>query len=138
MPQAFDVKLDVSSRSECRTCNFLAVALSSIVHHLSSNQLLVALGLQVIASGRRNFFYVLDLGQARVERVHNLMHFDGQRSLESFAACASPANPLVAFLVRNAGRRVLLGPCCMVLEAGVARVCHIVHLISNSAAGLLS
>jgi len=52
---------------------------------------------QVVAAGRRKHFYVFDLAAAAVERVAGLTGRT-ERSLETFAACASAGNPLVAFL----------------------------------------
>lgn len=61
--------------------------------------------LQVVAAGRRRFFYVYHLASGRVERVARIQGMDEERSLETFAA--SPAQgfgPELAFLgngVRN-------------------------------------
>ncbi len=51
----------------------------------------------MVAAGRRKHFYVFDLAAAAVERVAGLTGRT-ERSLETFAACASADNPLVAFL----------------------------------------
>ena len=45
-------------------------------------------GAQVIATGRRSFFYVLDLETAKIERVNGIFGRQ-ERSFESFAASAS-------------------------------------------------
>ena len=58
--------------------------------------------LQVIAAGRRKFFYVYDLGGAKVERVSKIQGFDKEKSWETFAASPSQDNPTVAFLANGA------------------------------------
>ena len=59
---------------------------------------------QVVAAGRRRFFYVYHLASGRVERVARVQGMDEDRSLESFAA--SPAqgesSPELAFLGNSA------------------------------------
>ena len=52
---------------------------------------------QVVATGRRKFFYVVDLGQARLERVPGLLGRP-EKSFETFAACPAEEAPLLAFL----------------------------------------
>ena len=57
--------------------------------------------MQAVAAGRRKFFYIFDLGAAKVERISGVFGRD-ERSLESFATCATPAaDPLLAFLGRD-------------------------------------
>jgi U3 small nucleolar RNA-associated protein 18 len=55
-------------------------------------------GAQVIATGRRSFFYVLDLETAKMERVAGVFGRE-ERSFESFAA--SPASQTAAFFGRD-------------------------------------
>jgi len=55
-------------------------------------------GAQVIASGRRSFFYCLDLETAKIERVNGIFGRE-ERSFEAFAA--SSASPVVAFFGRD-------------------------------------
>ena len=55
-------------------------------------------GAQVIASGRRSFFYVLDLETAAIERVNGIFG-RSERSFESFTA--SPSSPIAAFFGRD-------------------------------------
>eukprot|EP00884_Botryococcus_braunii_P017829 jgi/Botrbrau1/472/Bobra.110_2s0110.1 len=55
-------------------------------------------GTQVVASGRRKYFYIFDLAASRVERVSGIAGRQ-EKSLESFAvAPEGTAEPLVAFL----------------------------------------
>lgn len=55
-------------------------------------------GAQVIATGRRSFFYVLDLETAKMERVAGIFGRD-ENSFESFAA--SPSSQTAAFFGRD-------------------------------------
>lgn len=55
-------------------------------------------GAQVIATGRRSFFYVLDLETAKIERVHGIFG-QKEKSFESFAA--SPSSQTAAFFGRD-------------------------------------
>lgn len=52
---------------------------------------------QVIASGRRKYFYVLDLETAKVERVSYLAG-RLEKSLENFTVSPDRERPLIAFL----------------------------------------
>ncbi|CAK0782784.1 hypothetical protein CVIRNUC_005979 [Coccomyxa viridis] len=54
-------------------------------------------GTHVVASSRRRHFYTFDLASASVEKVAGLVGRP-EKSLETFAACPAPDNPLVAFL----------------------------------------
>ncbi len=55
-------------------------------------------GAQVIATGRRSFFYVLDLETAKIERVNGIFGRE-EKSFESFAA--SPSSQTAAFFGRD-------------------------------------
>ena len=55
----------------------------------------------MVAAGRRKFFYVYDLGAAKVERVAKIQGFDKEKSWETFAASPSEANRTVAFLANG-------------------------------------
>jgi U3 small nucleolar RNA-associated protein 18 len=55
-------------------------------------------GAQVIATGRRSFFYVLDLETAKIERVNGIFG-QKEKSFESFAA--SPSSQTAAFFGRD-------------------------------------
>jgi len=55
-------------------------------------------GAQVIATGRRSFFYVLDLETAKIERVLGIFG-QKEKSFESFAA--SPSSQIAAFFGRD-------------------------------------
>ncbi|KAK9839364.1 hypothetical protein WJX84_010773 [Apatococcus fuscideae] len=58
-------------------------------------------GSQAVVAGRRKFFYIFDLGAAKVERISGIFGRD-ERSLESFVTCPTPAaDPLIAFLGRD-------------------------------------
>ena len=57
----------------------------------------MVLPLQIVASGRRRHFYIYDVATSAVERVSALLSRH-DNSVESFAACSSSSNPLVAFL----------------------------------------
>lgn len=54
-------------------------------------------GVQVIATGRRRFFYLFDLQASRAERISSLTNV-ADRSLERFAVSPFEGQPLVAFL----------------------------------------
>ena len=58
----------------------------------------------MVASGRRKFFYIYDLGAAKVERVARIQGFETEKSLESFAASPSEDNPTAAFMMNGALR----------------------------------
>lgn len=55
------------------------------------------LPLQIVASGRRRHFYIYDVATSAAERVSALLDRP-DCSVESFAACSSSSNPLVAFM----------------------------------------
>ena len=55
-------------------------------------------GAQIVATGRRSFFYVLDLETAKIERVAGIFGRD-EKSFESFAA--SPISQTAAFFGRD-------------------------------------
>ena len=57
---------------------------------------------QVVAAGRRKFFYVYDLAGGRVERVARVQGMDEERSMETFAASPAQDFPLLAFLGNGA------------------------------------
>ncbi len=50
-----------------------------------------------MAAGRRRHFHIYDVATSTVERVSALLDHPNH-SVESFAACPSSSNPLVAFL----------------------------------------
>lgn len=52
---------------------------------------------QVVTSGRRKFFYIYDLAASKVEKVQGILGQD-EKSYETFAACPSSSNPLIAFI----------------------------------------
>ena len=52
-------------------------------------------GKQVVASGRRRYFYCYDLEAARVDKIHQIVGRD-EKSLEKFIV--SPDNQYLAFM----------------------------------------
>ena len=84
-----------SSAAKCGSC--APAGTPAIALQASLLGKTVVLPLQIVASGRRRHFYIYDVATSAVERVSALLSRHDS-SVESFAACSSSSNPLVAFL----------------------------------------
>lgn len=84
---------EVGCRVPC-CCFDMLCSNNSLLSHPATHQR----WLQVLATGRRRFFYVFDLGAGRIERVAGLFGRE-DRSLETFAT--APGSDTAAFLLNG-------------------------------------